>query len=73
MGFIRRKVTKRVLCNHLGSFGDYCRKCGAKKNRYGFGYESKWIDVEEEITELCTHLGEFGTYCSKCGDKIKFF
>lgn len=72
MGLIRKKVKNRVLCNHLGAFGDHCNKCGARKNRLGFGYEMKWITVEEERTEMCLHLGEFGTYCSKCGDRIKF-
>ena len=73
MGFIREKERRTKFCDHLMAFDDYCNKCGAPKNRWGVGYESRLITVEEEVTKMCTHLGEFGTYCSKCGDKIKIF
>jgi hypothetical protein len=72
MGLIWKKVKRTVLCNHLGAFGDYCSKCGAKKNQFGIGYETRWITVEEEVTEICLHFGERGDYCSKCGDRLKF-
>ena len=72
MGIIRKKTKKRVLCNHLGSFGDYCNKCGAKKNLTGYGYQMGWVEEEIEETIFCTHIGESGTYCSKCGDRLRF-
>jgi hypothetical protein len=72
MGLTRKTVKNLVVCNHLGSFGDYCIKCGAKKHQFGIGYETRLITVEQVFLEVCLHLGEFGTHCSKCGDKIKF-
>ncbi|MCK6628532.1 MAG: hypothetical protein L6R45_25565 [Anaerolineae bacterium] len=68
MGLIRKKVKNHVVCNHLGAFGDYCPRCGARKHQYG-GYETRLITVEQEFLEVCLHLGELGTYCSKCGDR----
>ena len=71
MGLIRKKVNYRVVCNHLGSFGDYCIKCGAEKSQFGIGYETRLVTVENVFLEVCSHSGEVGTHCSKCGDRIK--
>jgi len=78
MGFIRKKVKKSVPCGHIGSFGDYCKKCGARKKMEPGGFDSPvpsfgigFVEQEEEIVELCNHLGELGEFCSKCGDRLK--
>jgi len=72
MGFIWKTVTKNVPCDHIGSSGDYCSKCGAKKNISGFGYDLGFVQIEERVMEPCSHLGEIGEYCSKCGDRLHF-
>lgn len=69
MGLIRKKVVRRVVCNHRDAFGDRCHKCGAE-NQFGLGFETRLITVEQLFLEVCTHSGEFGSHCSKCGDKL---
>ncbi|NJN96115.1 MAG: hypothetical protein HC875_19420 [Anaerolineales bacterium] len=70
MGLIRRKVKNHVVCNHSGASGDHCPRCGAGRNEYGGGYETRLVTIEQEFLEVCQHRGEFGARCSRCGDMI---
>jgi len=71
MSVVRRVITKHVACNHFDSFGNFCRKCGARKLLLGVGYELGWIESREEVQVECDHAGETGEICTICGDGIR--
>ncbi|MCB0162796.1 MAG: hypothetical protein KDI79_01130 [Anaerolineae bacterium] len=70
MGLVCTKVTRKVICNHIGATGETCPFCGAKRIGYGGSYQMKLVEIVDMIMEVCQHTEQTGTICSKCGDVI---
>lgn len=70
MALVCTKVTRKVICNHVGATGETCPICGAKRNGYGGDYQMKLVEIVDMMMEVCLHTGQTGSICSKCGEVI---